>query len=117
MESFKSWITLVVVIAVCVFGVVTISKYIDNKVIKLTQTLQENNEKEKAEIETKLEHEKNELEKKLKLQIIDIEAQLNMCKNELQEKQKKQEFKEMSKKNPKQFRKQVETILGVKGKK
>lgn len=116
-EKYKLWITLVVVNVVCVFGVVTINKYIDNQISIRVQKIEEAFEKQKAEIQINLTKEKNDLENNLKTKIIILETEYTKCKLAAEENTKKQEYKKMSKEDPKRFRKELEQTLGVKGKK
>lgn len=115
-EKYKSWSALVVAVVVCVFGVATIKKYISNQISINTQALQENFEKQKYEIKVKYDTEKSELEQKLKQDIINIQKDLETCKLEAETKAKKQEYRELSKNNPGKFKKEVDKVLGVKGK-
>ena len=59
---------------------------------------------------------KIELEKNLKQIIVSKETELEKCNIKFEEMQNKDKFKKMSKNDPKQFKKEIENIIGAKGK-
>ena len=91
--------------------------HIKNEVSKKILQEQENHAKEIKEITTRLENEKINLEKDLKQQLVSKETELEKCNIKYQEIENKNKFKDMSKNDKKGFKKEIENIIGAKGKK
>ena len=114
--EIKKWLMLVGVVVVCVFGVLQVKTIIKNEVFKETQKIQENFIKEKAEI--KIEYEKENLEKEnsLKKRIVDLETKLEESKVLMEKIQKENRYKALIKKDVSAFMKEIDSLLGIKGK-
>lgn len=115
-NKYKFWISVLFITLGLFILILSFKTLISNEVSKQTLLMQENHAKEIAELTIKLEKEKVDTETKLKNDIIGLNEEIAKCKLEIEEAKNKKEYKELSKKNPQEFRKKVDEILGVKGK-
>lgn len=90
---------------------------INMEVAKKTHRMQSDYEQKIANIKIELENQKIQIEKDLKLKIVDIDTEKEKCKLQLEIQNKKNELKQLSKKNPQEFKKILNKSLGVKEKK
>lgn len=111
----------IIILSLCIIlGIFTLSMFfktfVANTVAKETLSMQEKHAKQLSDITIKLEKEKIDLETRYKNDIVQLNEELAKCKLEIEETKNKKEYKELSKKNPQEFKKKVDEILGVKGK-
>ena len=116
MDNKKYWIGTFILIGIIVLCF-TASKYINGEISEKLLQERESYAKQLADKTLELENNRIEQEKILKEKIISLETEKQKCFIQLDEINKKKDLKELSKKDPKRFRKTVEETLGVKGKK
>lgn len=115
-NKYKFWIIALVTTLVFFILSLTVKTFVSNQVSKETLSMQEKHAKELSDVTIRLQKEKNDSETQFKNQIISLKEELNKCKLEIEEAKNKKEYKELSKKNPQEFKKKVDEVLGVKGK-
>lgn len=115
-NKYKFWILLLVIVLGFFILSLTAKTFVSNQVSKETLSMQEKHTKEISDLTIKLEKAKVESETKLKNEIIGLNEEIAKCKLEIEEAKNKKEYKELSKKNPQEFRKKVDEVFGVKGK-
>lgn len=102
-------VIIVIIWLICKF-------YINIEVSKQKNKIVDSYEEKISQIKIQLQTDKIELEKKLKEELITSKTDLEKCKLEKETETKKKQFSDLSKKNPKEFKREVDKTLGVREK-
>lgn len=114
--NWKFFLKSLGIFAFCVFVILSIQKYINNQVIIRTQNIIELYAKEEAEYKLEYSNKLLDMEEKYKKELVEIREQLEKAKILIEKMKKEKKYTSMIKNDVNSFMKEVDKILGIKGK-
>ncbi len=114
--DYKSVARIIGIVLGVVLSFVIWNSHVKSEVDRRIQQERESAAKQLAERTMQLDSERLQSEKILKEQIVTLQADKEKCQIQLEENKKKQELLELSKKDPRKFKDEIDKTFGVKGK-